>query len=119
MNIYWKSLVSFKFDKNISMKLSENKFNKNKLQLFFSQIKGKITEINFDDKYSNITIEVGHSNPRIVNLVAKTTNFNEIVSGLKIGDKIVAKFYISSKKKNDRYYTTATILEAQKQSTID
>ena len=104
----------FKFDKKIRMELCENKFNKNKLQLFFNQIKGKIVEINFDDKYSNITIQVGHSNPRLVNLVAKTINFREIVKDLKKDDNIVAKFYISSKKNKERYYTTATILDAEK-----
>jgi hypothetical protein len=102
------------FDKNKDMENENSQFNKNQLQLYFNQVKGEIVEINLDELYSNLTIKVGHHNSRQVNLVAKTSTFNNIISNLKLGDRIVAKYYLSSNKKNDRYYTTATILDAQK-----
>lgn len=100
------------------MAVSYNDFNKNQLQLYFNQIKGEISEINIDEKYSNITVLVGHTNFRLVNLVAKTMMFNNLIGDFKVGDKIIAKFYISSNKKNNRYYTTATLVEIQFQSKI-
>ena len=33
------------------------------------------------------------------------------MKNIKIGDKITAKYYLTSNKKNERYYTTATLLE--------
>jgi molybdopterin-binding protein len=92
-----------------------NQFNKNQLQLYFNQIKGEIAEIIIDELYSNVTIKVGHHNSRIVNLVAKTPMFHNLIGNFKVGDKIIAKYYLSSNKKNERYYTTATLLEVQKQ----
>ena len=93
---------------------TQNEFSKNNLQLFFNQIKGEIIEINKDEIYCNITIKVGHSNYRLVNLVSKTVFFENIIKNYKINDIVTAKFYITSNKKNDRYYTTATLLELQK-----
>ena len=54
------------------------------------------------------------SKPLIVNLVSKTDFFENIIKNYKINDIVTAKFYITSNKKNDRYYTTATLLELQK-----
>jgi hypothetical protein len=98
------------------METLNNQFNKNQLQLYFNQIKGEIIEINIDELYSNVTLKVGHHNSRVVNLVAKTLTFKNIIGSFEVGDKIIAKYYISSNKKNDRYYTTATLLEVQKQT---
>jgi hypothetical protein len=96
------------------MENANETFNKNQLQLYFNQVKGEIVEINLNELYSNLTLKVGHHNSRQVNLVAKTEIFKNILGALKLGDKIIAKYYLSSNKKNDRYYTTATILDAQK-----
>lgn len=98
------------------METLNNQFNKNQLQLYFNQIKGEILEINFDEFFSSVTIKVGHNNSRVVNLVAKTITFNNLIKNLQVGDKIIAKYFLSSNKKNERYYTTATLLEIQKQS---
>lgn len=92
-------------------------FSKNQLQLYFNQIKGEILEINIEEAFSNVTIQVGHHNTRLVNLVSKTNAFNDLMNNFKIGDKVIAKYYLSSKKKNGRYYTSATILDIQKQPT--
>lgn len=94
----------------------ENTLIKNDLQVWFNQIRGEILEIEVGEKFSNITLKVGNSNTRLVNLSSKTEYFNKITAGVNIGEKIVAKFYISSNKKNDRYYTTATLLEISKHS---
>jgi hypothetical protein len=100
------------------MEILENQFSKNQMQLYFNQVKGKIIEINFDELYSNVTISVGHNNSRQVNFVAKTPLFKKLMEGFNVGDKVTAKFYLSSNKKNDRYYTTATILDIKKEPTI-
>jgi hypothetical protein len=89
----------------------ENNMIKNNLQLYFNQVKGEVVEIEEGEKYSNITIKVGHNNPRLVNLVAKTESFKLVTNNVKICDNVVAKFYLTSNKKNERYYTTATLLQ--------
>lgn len=87
---------------------------KNPLQQLFNEIKGEIIEINIEEKFSNITLQVGKENSRIVNLTGKTIQVMKLMEGLKLNDRVIAKFYISSHKKNDRYYTNATILELNK-----
>lgn len=89
-------------------------FNKNEMQIYFNQVKGEISEINKGDKFSNITITVGHANKRNANFVAKSDFFDEQTKGLNIGDKVCVKYYLSSIKKFDRWYTNATILLIEK-----
>lgn len=95
------------------METSNNQFNKNQLQLYFNQVKGEITEINIDELYSNVTLRVGHHNSRQVNVVAKTPMFENLMKSFKLGDRVIIKYYLSSNKKNERYYTTATMLDVQ------
>lgn len=83
---------------------------KNEKQIFFNQVKGEIIEIEISDEYSSVTLTVGRDNKRKVNLAGKTVFFNEFINKFRISDKVVAQFYISSNKKNDRWYTTATLL---------
>ena len=92
----------------------ENNFNKNDKQFHFNQIKGTIAEIIDGEKYCSIILNVGHENVRHVNLVMKKSQYTPIVSEHKIGDKILAKFYITSRKKLDRWYTTANLLSVEK-----
>ena len=89
----------------------ENTLIKNDLQIWYNQVRGEVFEIELGEKFSNITLKVGKANPRLVNLSSKTEYFNKIVEGIELGEKVSAKFYVSSNKKNDRYYTTATLLE--------
>lgn len=89
-------------------------FNKNDKQHHFNQVKGIISEINEGEKFCDITLDVGHENIRQVNLIMKKSQFTTIVSGHKIGDKICAKFYITSRKKNERWYTSANLLSIEK-----
>jgi len=89
-------------------------FNKNDKQHHFNQIKGIIREINEGDKFCNFTLDVGHENIRQVNLVTKKSQFTTVLNGNKIGDKVSARFYITSRKKDERWYTTANVLAFEK-----
>lgn len=92
----------------------ESTIIKNDKQLFFNQIKGFIHEMNESEEFCNIVLEVGHENNRHVSFVTKKYRFDQIKSDFVIGDKVCIKFYLSSRKKHDRWYTTATILDLQK-----
>ena len=83
---------------------------KNDKQIYYNQIKGEIKEINICEDYSSVTLVVGRENYRNVNLSCKTQFFKEMISKYSLGDKIVCHFYIASNKKNDRWFTTATLL---------
>lgn len=86
---------------------------KNDKQVFFNQIRGTICEINIEEKFSNVVLQLGHENTRNASFVIKTDIFKQYENKLKLGDKITIRFYISSRKKHDRWYTTATILDIQ------
>ena len=85
--------------------------NKNDKQLYFNQIKGVVSELNDGDKFCNMTLKVGHENTRLVNLSMRKEFFDEMCKVRKIGDKVTARFYLTSHNKNGRWYTTATVLE--------
>jgi hypothetical protein len=87
---------------------------KNEKQVFFNQIRGEVCELNVDDKFSNVVLSLGHENVRQASFVTKTELFNEFKNDINIGDKVMIRFYISSRKKHDRWYTTASILDIQK-----
>jgi hypothetical protein len=87
--------------------------NKNEKQLNFNNIKGIITELNDGDKFCSITLNVGHENVRDANLVMKKTQFEEIKSKFNIGDKVFAKYYLTSHFKNGRWYTMAKTLSVE------
>jgi len=84
-------------------------------QQYFNQVRGIIEEINEGDEYCNITLKVGHENSRHVNLTMKRIQFDEIAKNCVLGEKISARFYISSRKKYDRWYTTASLLDIRKE----
>ena len=88
-------------------------FNKNEKQLFFNQLKGCIAEIQFGEKFSNLTLQIGHENVRSANFCMKSNLFADIMDGYNIGDIVSVKYYISSNKKNERSYTTATLLSIE------
>ena len=94
--------------------MNEELVIKNDKQIYFNQIKGIITELNNQEEYCSITVSVGHENSRHVNLSLKKSPYDSIANNLVIGDKIVAKFYIVSRKKNERWYTSANLLEVEK-----
>jgi hypothetical protein len=89
---------------------------KNSKQLFFNQVRGVIEELNDGEEFCNVTLKVGHENNRNVNLVLRKKHFEELVNDVVIGDKVSARFYVASRKKHDRWYTTANLLEMQKEN---
>jgi hypothetical protein len=86
---------------------------KNDKQVFFNQIRGEVFEINVEEKFSNIVLQIGHENTRHAAFVIKTELFKQYEPELNVGNKVTIRFYISSRKKHDRWYTTATILDLQ------
>lgn len=91
-------------------------FNKNDKQHNFNQIKGIITELNEGDKFCNITLNVGHENPRAVNLVIKKLVYEAFANKFQVGDKVLVKFYLSSRSKEStdgrpRWNTMANVLQ--------
>jgi hypothetical protein len=92
----------------------ESTIIKNDKQLFFNQIKGKICEINDAEEFCNIVLEVGHENIRNISFVTKKKRFEEIKPNFELNEKVIVKYYLSSRKKHDRWYTTATILDINK-----
>jgi hypothetical protein len=86
---------------------------KNDRQVYYNQVKGVITELNDDVNYCSITLKVGHENTRDVNLSMKKTQYDSIIEGLYLGKKVLAKFFVVSRKKTDRWYTSANLLELE------
>lgn len=84
-------------------------------QSIFNQVKGVIEEINLGDEFCNITLKVGHENMRMINFTIKRIQFDDVLKNYNIGEKVSVRFYISSRKKHDRWYTTATILDVRKE----
>lgn len=85
-------------------------FNKNNKQMFFNQVKGHLVEMNAGDKFCNITLNVGHENIRQVNLIMKREFFNDITAKFNVNDKVIARYYITSRKKFDKWHTMAYLL---------
>ena len=94
--------------------LMQNKhesFSKNEKQFTFNEIKGIIHEMNDQEEWCSITLNVGHETQRFVNLAIKKVHFDSIKSRFKTGDRALIRFYLTSRFKNERWYTTANILE--------
>jgi hypothetical protein len=93
--------------------MAEN-FNKNPMQVYFNQVKGVVCEIDVQERFSNLTLNVGQEVMRKVNFVAKTPYFQEQTAHIKVGDTVCVKFYLTSNSKNNIWYTTATLLTVEK-----
>lgn len=97
-------------------------FNKNDKQYHFNKIKGEISEINTpnedtngDNAWCSVTLKVGHENARLVNLCAKKNLIDKVIgNGISVGDKVVILFYLTSRFKNNRWYSTANILQVDR-----
>ena len=89
-------------------------FSKNEKQFKFNEIKGVIIELNDAEKFCSVTLSVGHENIRNVNLTMKKNKFDEIKQLIEVGDKVCVFYYIVSRNKNQRWYTTANLLEIKK-----
>lgn len=101
---------------NFERLIAMEDFNKNDKQIYFAQIKGSLFEANVGDRFCNITLAVGHENSRDVNLIMKRSDYDKFItdSSVNMGDRLLCQYYLSSKKKNDRWYTNATVLSIVK-----
>lgn len=93
-----------------------NDFNKNEKQLYFNQIKGKITELNDGDKFCSITLSVGHENVRDVNFIVKKIAFDNIKNNFNVGEKVSVQYYPVSRKKLERWYSMNNLLDIVKEN---
>ena len=91
-----------------------NDTNKNEKQVYFNQLKGYLQQLEKGELYCNITLTIGHENPRNVNFSMKKHIFEEVEKNFKLGDKINIKFFLVSNKKNGRWYTSANVLFVEK-----
>lgn len=89
-------------------------FNKNEKQVYFNQVKGTIFQIQEGDRFCNIILEVGHESLRYVCLTMKRAQYDLLIKEHKLGDKVGARFYVTSKNKEERWYTTIQLLEMHK-----
>ena len=60
-----------------------------------------------------VALQIGHENVRSANFCMKSNLFIDVMDGYNIGDIVSVKYYISSNKKNERWYTTATLLSIE------
>lgn len=80
-------------------------------QVYYNQVKGEIYEINNVENFPSIVLSVGHDNKRHINLCGKPNLISEIANKYSVGDKISIKFFVSSRFKHGRWYTSANALE--------
>jgi hypothetical protein len=85
-------------------------FNRNEKQQFFSTIKGVLKETQIGDKFSHITLEVGHERPRLVNMVIKNALLEKVKSNLILEKKLSIAYYLTSRKTADKWSTMANVL---------
>lgn len=88
--------------------------NKNDRQQHFNNIRGVLIEKNDGKLYCSYTINVGHENPRPVNVSVKKFDFDKHAPSFEIGDKVMVKFYLTSRKVGERWYTFANVLGIEK-----
>ena len=86
-------------------------FNRNDKQLNFNKIKGIIQESELGETWCSFTLRVGHENQRLINLSLKKDQYEILVKLYPIGTKVNAIFYLTSRYKNGRWYTTANVLQ--------
>ena len=80
-------------------------------QTTFNEIKGIIAELNDGDRFCSITLEVGSQTIRNVNFIMKKADFDKFVCQFNTGDKCTIKFYVVSKMKHGRWYTTSNVID--------
>jgi ABC-type transport system involved in Fe-S cluster assembly fused permease/ATPase subunit len=89
--------------------------NKNDTQTEFNQVKGILVEVNPPtNSFGSITLEVGKTTKRMANLICKSDTLIGIKDKIRVGDLAMVTFYITSKFKNDRWYTIANVLQITK-----
>ncbi len=90
---------------------SVDTFNRNDKQLYFNQIRGIITEINIGEIWCSYTLNVGHENPRLVNVCLKRFQYETYKDKFAVGEKVMIRFFLTSRYKHGRWHTNANVLE--------
>jgi len=85
-------------------------------QIAFNKIRGKVVELIEHEKFCSVTLQVGHANFRLVNLSCKKIYFEKLLKSIELEDKVVCQFYVSSIKKNERWYNHLSLLSCEKQT---
>lgn len=98
----------------VANKINGVDFNKNDRQLFFNQVKGAIYEIDTTTDWCSVTLNVGHENNRLVNFSIKKKDYAALDGNFNILDKVIVRFFLTSRYKNDRWHTTANIIAIEK-----
>lgn len=88
--------------------------NKNDKQVYFNQIKGVLHSITEGEKFSSITLSVGHEKERMVNIICKLEQIPHIKTDIGIGEKVCVKFYPASYYKYDKWKTLVHLLDIEK-----
>lgn len=91
-------------------KEAKTDFNKNDKQIYFNRVRGEIAEINLSEIWCSLTIKVGHENSRLVNFTFKKDQYENLLLGKNVGDKVGVKYFLTSRFKNERWHTTANVL---------
>ena len=82
-------------------------------QVYYNRIKGNIAEINDSKDFSSVTISVGHSSKRNVNVLCRQDKIDIIKNEYKIGEEICISFFVSSRFKHNRWYTNVNCLKIE------
>ena len=80
-------------------------------QVYYNRVKGSISHINDTENFPSVTITVGHSKTRHINILLKKDKLKEITDSYDVGDDIGIAFFVSSRFKHDRWYTNVNCLE--------
>ncbi len=92
----------------------DSKFKSLSIQKVFNETKGVIKELNRGIEFCSITIQVGHSNKRMVNFTCKKNTFECIIKNINIDDKVNIRFFPTSTFKHNRWYSSNNILQVIK-----
>ena len=85
-------------------------------QVYYNQVRGRIVEINNSENFPSVTITVGHSKTRHINVLCKKDKIQELVDNYVIGDDVCLAFFVSSRFKHDRWYSNVNCLEIVKKN---
>lgn len=88
--------------------------NRNEKQTRFAEIRGAVSEFNQNGEYCSLTLLVGHEKLRNVNIVTRIKEFTAIREKFNLGDMIVCRYYPSSVKKKDKWFTHLILLSVDR-----
>ena len=80
-------------------------------QVYYNRVRGCISEINNAKDFPSVTIKVGHSKTRHINILFKPDKLKELIAEYGVGDLICLTFFVSSRFKHDRWYTNVNCIE--------